>query len=364
MDGELGQGLGTIGFVDLRDGGPVHHVRERRDRAQAMRRDCAAWLPFALLLPAMPLLDRLARRWFMRSRSPYLGELEAVAATLGFSGTWFLNGSYQWGCTTLARDESGMPWLARTLDWPLPGMGRHADVAHMRGAAGDFFSVTWPGYVGVLTAMAPGRFAAAINQAPMRRRSHAPLLRFVDLAANAVNTWRHVRHIPPDQLLRQVFETCASYTEAKAQLESVPVARPVIYTLVGCEPGQRCVIERTEEDFRTRTELTCAANDWQVADADYEGRLGPRAALTASYADARENSRCRSDALAAWNGSIATDSFAWVTPPMLNHCTRLAVEMCAANATLRVVGYEVPRGAEIAQPATLPCELPAERAAA
>ena len=27
----------------------------------------------------------------------------------------------------------------------------------MRGAAGDFDSVTWPGYVGVLTASAPGR---------------------------------------------------------------------------------------------------------------------------------------------------------------------------------------------------------------
>ena len=60
----------------------------------------------------------------------------------------------------------------RTLDWPFKGLGRHIAVARMRGAGGgDFFSVTWPGYVGALTAMAPGRFAACINQAPMWRRS-------------------------------------------------------------------------------------------------------------------------------------------------------------------------------------------------
>ena len=61
--------------------------------------------------------------------------------------------------------------LLRTLDWPFNGLGRHIAVAHMRGAGGDFFSVTWPGYVGALTAMAPGRFAACVNQAPMWRRS-------------------------------------------------------------------------------------------------------------------------------------------------------------------------------------------------
>jgi hypothetical protein len=37
-------------------------------------------------------------------------------------------------------------------------------------------------------------------------------------------------------------------------LEATPVARPVIYTLAGCRAGERCVIERTEEDFTTRTD--------------------------------------------------------------------------------------------------------------
>ena len=113
-----------------------------------------------------------------RARSrPMSREIEGIATALGFSGVWFLNGSYQWGCTTMARDEDGVPWLVRTLDWPFPGLGRHVEIAHKWGEAGEFYSVTWPGYVGALTAMAPGRFAASINQAPLWRRTRHPWLR-------------------------------------------------------------------------------------------------------------------------------------------------------------------------------------------
>ena len=67
----------------------------------------------------------------------------AIAAALGFPGIWFLNGSYQWSCTALAREEDGVPWLARTLDWPFPGLGRHVEIARMRGRRAS--SSTSPG---------------------------------------------------------------------------------------------------------------------------------------------------------------------------------------------------------------------------
>ena len=53
---------------------------------------------------------------------------------------------------------------------------------------------------------------------------------------NALRTWR-IRHIPPDHLLREVFETAQDFAEAKHRLETTPIARPVIYTLVGCKPA-------------------------------------------------------------------------------------------------------------------------------
>ncbi len=341
----------SIPVIDVRDGGPIRHARERAAGARALRDDCVAWFP-ALAVPLVPLLDRLARRWLTRSTSPYVADIEAIAAALGFPGIWLLNGSYQWGCTALAREEGGVPWLARTLDWPFPGLGRRAEVAHMRGPAGGFFSVTWPGYVGVLTAMAPGRFAASINQAPLWRRTQHPRLRVYDIAANAMNTWRHIRHIPPDQLLRAVFEDCSDFAAARRRLETTPIARPVIYTLAGIRPGEHCVIERTEDAFTTRTTATCAANDWLEILEGWEGRVGADVVMTCSREEAGAASRRRREALAGWSGTFGDDSFGWVTPPVLNRFTRLAIEMCAGEGILRVAGYEAAPGAAEARRAT------------
>ena len=211
--------LPAIPVIDVGNGGPLRHAAHCRARARALRDDCLTFLPCAVI-PFVPALDRATRRWLTRSCSPYVSEIAQIAATLGIPGIWLLNGSYQWGCTSLARDEDGVPWLARTLDWPFPGLGRHADVVRTQGPAGEYFGVTWPGYAGVLTAMAPCRFAACLNQAPMWRRTRHPWLRFYDFAANALHTWMNVRHMPPDQLLRQVFESCVTYTAAKGVLEN------------------------------------------------------------------------------------------------------------------------------------------------
>lgn len=219
------------------------------------------------------------------------------------------------------------------------------------------------GYVGALTAMAPGRFAAAVNQAPLKRRSHHPWLRGCDIVANAVRTYVSVRHIPPDQLLRQVFETCRDYDEARIVLERTPIARPVIYTLAGCHSGERCIIERTETGAQVYEDVTGAANDWLHVRPLWEGRVGSAELFTRSYEEAAQRSRERREALAGWQGAFARESFAWVEPPVLNKYTRLGVEMCPARGILRAVGYELEDG-EVASPATLPREVRVEKVAA
>ena len=347
--------LTTIPVVDVRDGGPLRHARESCARARALRDDCLAWFPRASH-PAVPLLDAVSRRWLTRSCSPYVAEVAAIVAELKFPGIWFLNSSYQWGCTSLGREEAGAPWLARTLDWPYPGLGRHVEIAHTAGPAGEFWNICWPGYVGVLTATAPGRFAASLNQAPVWRRTRHPWLRPYDIALNAVATWS-LTHIPPDQLLRQVFEECRTFQEAKHRLETTPIARPAIFTLVGCRGGERCVIERTQERGSTRDESTSAANDWLVRTEPWEARVGGDLTMTCSTDEAAARSRRRREALDGWGGSFVRESFGWVVPPVLNRFTRVAAEMCPATGMLRVVGYEHTPGAETAQPVTLPREV-------
>ena len=141
--------LATIPVAEIAPGGQVRHAIDDRARARALRDGCLAWLP-RVARATLPALDAMTRRWLQRSASPYVAEIAAIAAALDYSGIWFLNGCYQWGCTALAREEDGMPWLARTLDWPFPGLGRHVEIARMRGPAGAFDNVTWPGYVGRL----------------------------------------------------------------------------------------------------------------------------------------------------------------------------------------------------------------------
>ena len=329
----------TIPVADIRDGGRVRHAAESSARARALRDECFASLPRSIA-PFLPVLDDEARRWLARSGSPYVPEIAQVAATLGFPGVWLLNCTYQWGCTSVAREEDGAPWIARTLDWPFPGLGRYADVARFQGNAGDYFSVTWPGYAGVLTAMAPLRFAACINQAPMWRRTRHPWLRIHDVALNGLRTWAKIRHIPPDQLLRQALENCGTYAAAKDILENTPVARPVIYVLIGCAPGERCVIERTENGFETREDKTSAANDWMPNRPMWEARIRVTDFLTCSSTEAALRSRARLETLAGWQGYFSDNGFDWVEPPVLNPYTRLAVTMCPARSTLRVVGYD------------------------
>lgn len=302
----------------------------RRERALAVREACLGWLPLGGLLAR--LADPMVRGWMRRSGTPYLAEIAAVARSLDRPGIWLLHGAYLFGCTAMADETVDGPRLRRTLDWPFPGLGRLVEVTRRCGAAGEYLNVTWPGFVGVLTAVAPGRFAASINQAPMRRRSGSPALLWFDYALNALAAIRGNGRVPPEHLLRRVFETCASFDEACHLLETTPIARPVLFMLAGCSPGERIVIEREETTARTYRDETVFANDWREPHANWR----PRRCGEGTPVD---NNVQRRTALAAWRDRDAPE-FAWAAAPVLNACTRLSVEMCAATGRLAVAGWE------------------------
>jgi hypothetical protein len=154
-----------------------------------------------------------------------------------------------------------------------------------------------------------------------------------------------------------VFETCKSYGEAKHRLETTPIARPVIYSLVGCESGERCVIERTEQGFSTRVDNTSAANDWHDSAPSWEARTRADLMLSGSYEETAASSRARREHFESWSGQFSNKYFDWVVPPILNPYTRLAVEMCPAKGILRAVGYEAILDSELPRAVTLTCDL-------
>ncbi|CCQ72913.1 hypothetical protein [Magnetospira sp. QH-2] len=272
---------------------------------------------------ALRLGDRWSRAWLHRSGNPYLAEIEAISKVIDGPGAYLLNLSFEWTCTSAAAPDPAAetPRLVRSLDWEYEHLGRSVMVVRQHGPAGDFFNVTWPGFVGVLTAMAPGRFAVAINQPPMTRRSG---LKPLDWILNRLS-WRGSKAMPPSHLLRQVCETCATYDQALEALRDTELCIPVFYTLVGAEAGQGCVIERTQTEAGVRDFPAVVANDWLVFD--------------------REDHQRGWDSPGRYRQMLADletlpGDFSWVKPPVLNAATRLTVMANPGSGSLQVQGWE------------------------
>lgn len=311
--------LVDIPYVDATEGGALDVARAEAGRFQAVIR---AGREHYGALP-IGIGDIVSRYWLHRQNSPLASEIDAVAAEAGKRGSWLLNLSYEWSCTTGAGpDPTGKGnRMLRTLDWPLDGLGETVVVAKFKGKAGPYFNVTWPGFVGVVTAMAPGRFSAAINQPPFRKWSRSCWL---DWGINRSRLLSR-KAIPPTHLLRNIFDTCATYDEAKERLIETPLAIPAFLTLSGTSPDQACLIEREENAATVHEGPTACGNHWMARDVPghYRGTDSPgRLKLMEETRDQAE------------------DGFDWVAAPILNDTTRIAVVANALEGKLLVRGYE------------------------
>ena len=280
-------------------------------------------------------LDRVSRAWLVRWDNAHLAEIDTVAAELRRPGAYFFSVNYEWGCT--CRVAPAPDWqsarLIRVLDWMAPGLGRNLVAVRVSGAsAGPFVTLTWPGYTGILQAMAPGRFCVALNQAPMRKASG---FYYFDWVVNRRRVWA-MPHPTPAHLLREVVETAPTFDEAKAALSERPISTPTIFSIAGLDPNETAVIERTETEARVRTGSQVAANHWETAGWTGIARGG----------DSPGRARMMS--------GMAPDfdlPFPWLTSPILNPRTRLAM---VADARL---GRLVAQGFEAGAPATEALEL-------
>ncbi len=336
-----------IPITDIGEGGAADLLAAHSQAARQLIETALSTHP---LLPRVaPLADRLSRAWLERQQNPYLQEIQRVAEGVALPGVYFLNIIYEWACSTSAGpDPSGTgARLIRVLDWGLSGIGRHVVLARAENGQGPFYSATWPGYAGVLTAMAPGRFAAAINQAP-RLRYLGP--RWADEVIGRVRFLGGRPGMPAAHLLRQVFERAADYAGAVALLmdEGTALAMPALFTLSGIRPGEACVIEAlgttrrlhpaTEEDGLT----IGVANDW--LSHDLAGVPRPHAVDWSPEMSPRENNRLRRSAVCALQRG-AFGGAADLAPPVLNSHTVLVASANAATGEMVVEALDPVPGA-------------------
>jgi hypothetical protein len=326
--------LPEIPVVDTGPDFPIATLENDPDRARLLLDGATQGVPRR----ALTTLDAISRRWLAKWNHTHLAEIDRIAARLGRPGAYFLSVNYEWGCTTGVRPapDGRTARLVRVLDWRTPGLGRYVMAARVSAPAGPFTTLTWPGYTGVLQASAPGRFAAAINQAPMPK-SGGGLYPF-DWLATKVRLW-HTPHATPAHLLRTVFEIATNFAMARKTLTETPIAAPVIFALAGTGPDEICIIERTEDAANVYDGAAAAANAWQGP--GWRGRPRGR--------DSAARTACMM--------TLPADLIApadWLRPPILNDLTRLAMTADPA------AGWLVAQGYEAIAPATAPLTLSAD----
>jgi hypothetical protein len=235
--------LPEIPVLDVGVDWPFEILEGQLDRINALLDESGGRIPKL----AIRMGDAISRLWLKRWHPFYLEEIDRISARITRPGAYFLNLSYEWGCTSSAgpSPDGLSSRLIRVLDWPDRGLGRYIVAARVKADAGPWLTLTWPGYTGVLQAVAPARFAAALNQAPMERPVGVYL---ADWVVNRLRIWKQP-HLTPAHLLRQVFERASCFAEAKAMLSETPIALPTIYILAGSSLMRHALSSGWQTDF-------------------------------------------------------------------------------------------------------------------
>ncbi len=191
-----------------------------------------------------------------------LAEMESVGALLGASLPEVLLANLHYdmlkvvlGCTAFAVDTPSGPLHARNLDWWTPARALNDATVVTRfinGPAGEFLTVGWPGFIGVFSGVAKGRFAVTLNAVLSDEPSQIAL--------------------PVVMLIRQVLETAADFQEAVQRLSKTTIATDCLLLVTGIEDGQMVVVERTPTRFAHRQAVSGkplrVTNDYVAIDAD------------------------------------------------------------------------------------------------
>ncbi len=334
---------------------PIYHLNGTDWPVQALKADikrCHTILDDAhSFMPRLPQFaiataDKISRRWLVKTEAPWISEVDEISSLLGRPGAYALNVAYEWGCTARVSPslDGNSAELIRILDWPFIGLGRNITAMKINSKVGDWLNLSWPGFTGVLQAVAKNRFAATLNQAPLEKSLDITPYLGIPLGwmSSRVRVWRSGAPAPV-HLLRQVFETAKSYDEAKDRLCHHPLAIPAIFTLSGLNAKQGCVIERQRDAFRCFEIPASGANHWQNEGQDEiwhgyaRASMNPERACQLADLDTKDIFPYPHRSLPS--GEKASP-FRWLEYPVLNQYSRVAMMFDAKTGEVWVQGIE------------------------
>eukprot|EP00475_Leptophrys_vorax_P022181 TRINITY_DN3018_c0_g1_i1.p1 TRINITY_DN3018_c0_g1~~TRINITY_DN3018_c0_g1_i1.p1 ORF type:complete len:374 (-),score=81.08 TRINITY_DN3018_c0_g1_i1:29-994(-) len=203
------------------------------------------------------ILPQLTSSW----NSSHVEELRAIANTLAtfdktvtFAHVVLVHLQYELfaGCTSAALQLMGnaAPILVRNMDWEMPALkGLTIDVHFYRKGELLFQSTTWAGYIGVLTASAPGKFAISVNHREIfgNEEEHQE--------QDIFNVLMLENCLPVAFAVREAMEKCVSFEECVEYLQQVRLLAPTYFITAGVEEGQCSSIVRGPENVVERSEI-------------------------------------------------------------------------------------------------------------
>ncbi len=223
----------------------------------------------AVMMEIPTRLRPLADLVRLRTRGRFHADFRAVAARIDANWRDVVLAAVSYdltiaalGCSTLALATAEGPVLARNLDWwPEALLARTSlRIVGRAGGRPRIITAGWPGSIGVVTGLAPGRFALAIN------------------AVSAPDERARPTGYPVLLLLARVLEDAPDFDAALRLLTRTRLAAACLLTLVGVENHQRVVVERTPTRHALRRPASAGAplyttNDYRALYAS-AGALG------------------------------------------------------------------------------------------
>lgn len=186
----------------------------------------------------------------------YLLEAEYIASLSKFSTTEVLVANLYYdvlklylGCTSFAFSKDDQVFHARNLDWWSENelLSKHSTIFdYQRNGATVFKTIGWPGFIGALSGIKPGKFSITLNAV----LSQDPM----EVA------------VPISFLLRDVLDQANGFGEAKKRLKNTTIASDCLLLLSGSRAGETVVIERTPKRHATiepKNDFVCVTNDYK-----------------------------------------------------------------------------------------------------
>jgi hypothetical protein len=193
-----------------------------------------------LISGGIPVIGTLYRMF----GEEYVREIESVAklVDISFSKLLLCNLSYDisqyskyhYACSSFSFNLRGAPLLARTMDWVWPDtLGHHTIVVRFHKKKHQYYAITFPGFVGVLSVISPKKWAMTVNMAPQ-------------VISPKVIKW------PALMLTRAACDNSKSYSSLVINIAKRDTQTSFFVHIIGIKKDEHCIIEKEPGYYRIR----------------------------------------------------------------------------------------------------------------